>query len=111
MGSTVARETFEANYEIYHPIAQKMVANDLGVDLASLSARNSQKSSDSSPANKSPQGGNTSSNTATGAGAPAAAAVGVDVVGEEDDSSLLIPMAIAAVSVAAVVAFNLFKRR
>lgn len=35
-GKEVAFKTFKENYKMYHSIAAKMVAKDLGLDLASL---------------------------------------------------------------------------
>ena len=109
VGDTVARETFEANYEMYHPIAQKMVANDLGVNLANLMARNAPSKSKSN---------NLTQSTAESSKVPPSMGVGAGAGGssgaaaEDEDSSLFLPtMAIAAISVAAVVAFNVFKRR
>lgn len=39
VGSAIARETFVENSEMYHPICRKMLATDLGLDLASGAPR------------------------------------------------------------------------
>ena len=41
VGVKVARNTFENNHEMYHPIAKKMIALDLGVNVAELSDESS----------------------------------------------------------------------
>ena len=41
-GKELAKETFEANYDFYHPIAAKMLSVDLGVSLESEGERRDQ---------------------------------------------------------------------
>jgi leukotriene-A4 hydrolase len=105
VGVTAARETFEANHEMYHPIAKKMIASDLGINLAKLTNACDDSRSD--------EGRDASSVRA--ASAPSTKTdndSGAAVVEEEASSlDLLVPMVIGAVSVAAVVAFKLLKRR
>lgn len=102
VGATIARQTFEAHHEMYHPIAKKMVAQDLGVNLSKLSGGNAHKNAETAlapstvPSQKNVDAENVPS--------------GDDIVGEEG-FSLLLPLAAAAAGVAALVAFRMIKGR
>jgi leukotriene-A4 hydrolase len=97
VGSAIARETFITNSEMYHPICRKMLAADLGLDLANL--KSSAKAS---------------ATTAAGAGGGGAAAEmdsdDDDATSNNEESPNYLPMLASALAAAVIVAF-VMKRR
>lgn len=104
VGGSVARQTFEANHEMYHPIAKKMIAQDLGVNLTKLAGGKVETKlpvadTKSVKTVSSTVDVNSSRSEPTGS-----------CDDEGDESSLLWPLA-AAAGLAALVAFKLLKGR
>jgi leukotriene-A4 hydrolase len=84
VGSSVARDTFIANSNMYHPICRKMLASDLGIDLANLRAPVAKKAE------------------------PVKSCCGC---GKKNSETNYFPILAAVLGGAAIVAFSLMKKR
>ena len=95
VGSSIARETFITNSGLYHPICRKMLATDLGVELA-----------DHGSPTPAPAPAPASSSTGSGSSCNS-----TSMAASKEESANYFPILAAAFAGAAIVAFHAMKKQ